>query len=177
MGASTVPPTNQTGVLEVDLARVLKAQPRELKTNLSDITSGDQNGTCHPVPSDWPICRSSRSGYFWLPNFLNHTTVEEVGAVLREWAWLPREGCFYGAEWFLCLLLVPTCPSPGQMPAPVPLLPSCSFCHVLRDSCWMALDDGRLPVQCHWLPVGDQEAGLRCPPCLSVSNPKGKTAG
>ncbi|XP_045075527.1 frizzled-10-A-like [Coregonus clupeaformis] len=174
---SLVIPTNLTGVVEDDLTGVEGVKQGELKTNLSDITSHDHNGTCHLVPSDWPICISRGSKHFSLPNFLNHTSVEEVGIVLREWAWLAKAGCHHGAEWFLCLLLVPRCPLPGQVPTKVPLLPCCSFCHVLQDSCWPALDDGQLPVECNMLPDRDQEAGLRCPSCVSVSNRKGKTAG
>ncbi|KAI9526142.1 hypothetical protein NQZ68_002690 [Dissostichus eleginoides] len=121
---------------------------------------------CLPVPSDWPICSGKRPESFTLPNFFNHTSVEEVGAVLQEWAWLTKLGCHHGAEWFLCLLLAPHCTAP-----PHPHLPCRSFCQVLQDSCWASLEDGRLPVECHLLPDGGQEPGG--PACASVSNLKG----
>lgn len=126
---------------------------------------------CLPVPSDWPICSGKRPKFFTLPNFFNHTSVEEVGAVLEEWAWLTRKGCHHSAEWFLCLLLAPRCPPPAT-----PLhLPCRSFCQVLQDSCWASLENGRLPVECHLLPEGEQELGR--PACVSVSNWKGNPAG
>lgn len=126
---------------------------------------------CLAVPSDWPICSGKRSKFFTLPNYFNHTSVEEVGVVLQEWAWLKRAGCHHSAEWFLCLLLAPRCPSP-----PTPLhLPCRSFCHVLQDSCWASLENGRLPVECHLLPDGAQEPGR--PACISVSNWKGNPGG
>jgi len=124
---------------------------------------------CLPVPSDWPVCK--RPNFFTLPNFFNHTSVEEVRAVLDEWAWLVRAGCHHSAEWFLCLLLAPRCPSPA---APL-LLPCRGFCHVLQDSCWASLENGRLPVECDHLPETAQEPGR--PACASVSNWKGNPSG
>lgn len=126
---------------------------------------------CLPVPSDWSICSGKQPKFFTLPNFFNHTSVEEVGAVLREWAWLAREGCHHSAEWFLCLLLAPRCPSPT---APLHL-PCRSFCQVLQDSCWASLENGCLPVECRLLPEGAQEPGR--PACVSVSNWKGNPGG
>lgn len=126
---------------------------------------------CLPVPSDWPICSGKRPKYFTLPNYFNHTSVEEVGAVLQEWAWLTRAKCHHSAEWFLCLLLAPTCPSP----AAAPHLPCRSFCQVLQDSCWASLENGRLPVECRLLPERTQEPGR--PACASVSNLKGNPGG
>lgn len=123
---------------------------------------------CLPVPSDWPICSAKRPQSLVLPNFFNHTSVDEVGAVLKEWAWLARKGCHPSAEWFLCLLLVPRCPAQA-------LLPCRSFCQTLRDSCWASLDDGRLPVECHLLP--DVAPDHSHPACLSVSNWKGNLGG
>lgn len=123
---------------------------------------------CLPVPSDWPICSVNHPQSLVLPNFLNHTSVDEVGAVLKEWAWLARKGCHPSAEWFLCLLLVPRCPAQA-------LLPCRSFCQTLRDSCWPSLDDGRLPVECHLLP--DVAPNHSHPTCLSVSNLKGNLGG
>lgn len=123
---------------------------------------------CLPVPSDWPICSAGRPQSLTLPNVLNHTSVDEVGAVLKEWAWLARKGCHPGAEWFLCLLLAPRCSA--QAP-----LPCRSFCQTLRDSCWASLDNGRLPVECHLLP--DVAPGRSHPTCLSVSNWKGNLGG
>nr|XP_054603583.1 uncharacterized protein LOC129165166 [Nothobranchius furzeri] len=124
---------------------------------------------CLPVPSHWSICKWPNS--FSLPNFFNHTSVEEVGAVLQEWAWLVRAGCHHSTEWFLCLLLVPRCAPPA---APFDL-PCRSFCSVLQDSCWASLENGRLPVECHHLPEREQEPER--PACASVSNRKGNPAG
>lgn len=138
--------------------------PFDSRTNVSD-------PTCLPVPSDWPICSGKRPKFFTLPNFFNHTSVEEVGAVLQEWAWLTRAGCHHSAEWFLCLLLAPRCSSPA---APAHL-PCRSFCLVLQDSCWASLENGRLPVDCHLLPESEQEASY--PSCVSVSNWKGNPGG
>lgn len=121
---------------------------------------------CLPLPSDWPICSGQRPQSLTLPNVFNHTSVDQVGAVLKEWAWLVEKGCHPGAEWFLCLLLVPGCPAPG--PA---LLPCRSSCQTLRDSCWAWLDDGRLPVACHHLPEAAPGRGL--PTCMSVGTWKG----
>ncbi|KAL6115187.1 uncharacterized protein ACO6RY_00098 [Pungitius sinensis] len=118
--------------------------------------------SCLPVPPAWPICSVRRPESFALPNFLNHTTAEEVGAVLQEWAWLPGARCHHSAEWFLCLLLAPACPQPAEPP------PCRSFCQVLQDSCWASLEGGRLPVECHLLP---ERA------CASVSNLKGNAGG
>lgn len=123
---------------------------------------------CLPVPSDWPICSAKRPRSLTLPNAFNHTSVDEVGAVLKEWAWLARKGCHPSAEWFLCLLLAPRCSAP-------PPLPCRSFCQTLLDSCWASLDNGRLPVECHLLP--DVAPGRSHPTCLSVSNWKGNFGG
>lgn len=127
------------------------------------------NPACLPVPSDWSICSGKKPKFFTLPNFFNHTSVEEVGAVLQEWAWLTKTGCHHSAEWFLCLLLAPRCPSPATP------LPCRSFCQVLQDSCWASLENGRLPVECHLLPEGAPELGR--PACVSVSNWKGNRGG
>lgn len=115
---------------------------------------------CLPAPSDWPICSARRPQTLTLPNIFNHTSVEEVGAVLREWAWLVERGCHPSAEWFLCLLLAPGCPRRAPLPCR-------SFCQTLRDSCWAWLDHGRLPVACQHLP------DVAPPTCVSVSNWKG----
>lgn len=123
---------------------------------------------CLPVPSDWPICSAKHPQSLTLPNVFNHTSVDEVGAVLKEWAWLVEEGCHPSAEWFLCLLLVPGCP--GRAP-----LPCRSFCQTLHDSCWASLENGRLPVACHHLPDVAPERSR--PTCVSVSNWKGNLAG
>lgn len=123
---------------------------------------------CFPVPADWPICSAERSGSLTLPNLLNHTSVDEVGAVLAEWVWLAEKGCHPSAERFLCLLLVPGCP--GQAPPPCR-----SFCQTLQDSCWASLEKGRLPVACHHLPDAVPEHSR--PTCVSVSNWKGNRCG
>lgn len=123
---------------------------------------------CLPVPSDWPICSGKKPRFLTLPNFFNHTSVEQAGEVLRRWEVLAKAGCYPNAEWFLCLLLAPGCPSAS---APPPL-PCRSFCHVLRDSCWASLESGgRFPVECDLLPDTAQEPGL--PACVSVSKWKG----
>lgn len=131
----------------------------------SEVSSVDTTSTspCFPVPSDWPICK--QPNVFSLPNFFNHTSVEEVDAVLREWVWLVRTRCHRHTERFLCLLLAPRCPIPA---AP---LPSRGFCHVLQDSCWAFLENGRLPVDCHFLPETEQE--YQSPGCAAVSSRKG----
>lgn len=127
---------------------------------------------CLPVPSDWPVCSGKMPKFFTLPNFFNHTSVEQVGEVLQTWAGLAKAGCHPNAEWFLCLLLAPGCPSaPALQP-----LPCRSFCHFLRDSCWASLEGGRFPVECDLLPERAQEAG-RPPACVSVSKWKGNRPG
>lgn len=133
------------------------------------INNGTTVSPCLPVPSDWPICK--QLSFFTLPNIFNHTSVEEVGTALKEWAWLVRAGCHHSTEWFLCLLLAPRCTSPS---APIHF-PCRSFCFVLQDSCWASLENGRLPVECHLLPEQAQEPER--PACASVSNRKGNTGG
>lgn len=169
---------------DVESVMVLRGD-KVLLSNLSDVT-GTADGVldpsltpaaltpasdpaCLPVPSDWSVCFGKKPKFFTLPNFFNHTSVEEVGAVLQEWAWLTRTGCHHSAEWFLCLLLAPRCPSPATP------LPCRSFCQVLQDSCWASLENGRLPVECHLLPEGAPELGR--PLCVSVSNWKGNRGG
>lgn len=161
---------------DVDSVMVLtgdKVLPGNLTGIIGDVSEingtveGDPMLPCLPVPSDWSICSGKWSKWFTLPNFLNHTSVEEVGLVLQEWAWLAREGCHHSAEWFLCLLLAPGCPSTTT---PVHL-PCRNFCQVLQDSCWASLENGRLPVECHLLPERSQEPGHSA--CVSVSNRKG----
>lgn len=152
--------------------------PNSISVVSDDTNAGDGDGVgdgvdtslppCLPVPSDWPICSAKHPQSLTLPNIFNHTSVDEVGAVLAEWAWLVEKGCHPSAEWFLCLLLVPGCP--GRAP-----LPCRSFCQTLRDSCWAALDNGRLPVACHHLPDAAPERSR--PTCASVSNWKGNLGG
>lgn len=156
--------TSDVSKINGTLVGVLESTPADNLINGSD-------SPCLSVPSDWPICSGKQSKFFTLPNFFNHTSVEEVAAVLQEWAWLTRAGCHHGVEWFLCLLLAPSCPTPA---APVHL-PCRSFCHVLQDSCWASLENGRLPVECHLLPETAQEPGR--PVCESVSNWKGNPGG
>lgn len=122
---------------------------------------------CFPVPADWPICKQPK--FFTLPNFFNHTSVEEVEAVLNKWVWLKRASCHHSTELFLCLLLAPRCSLPASH------LPCRSFCHVLQDSCWGSLENGSLPVDCHLLPESEQE--FETPGCATVSNQKGNTGG
>lgn len=148
----------------LDGGKVLPVNLTRLIEDVANISGTVVNSTaCLPVPSHWAICK--KPTLFTLPNLLNHTSVEEVGAVLQQWAWLTRAGCHHSVEWFLCLLLAPRCPAPS-----VPQhLPCRSFCHVLQDSCWASLESGRLPVECHLLP---EQA-----PCVSVSNWKGNPSG
>lgn len=124
---------------------------------------------CLTKGSDWPFCSSGGTEGFSLPNFLNHTSQEEVAVVFREWAWLLRSGCHHGVEWFFCLLLMPQCHQPSNKALKAPL-PCRSFCEVLLDSCWINLQSRDLPVACHTLPEG-QHLGQ---PCVVVSNLKGK---
>ncbi len=164
--------SNLTGIIG-DISQLYGTVKGVLESTLrppdSHINSSDP--LCLPVPSDWSICSGKQPKSFALPNFFNHTSVEEVGAVLQEWAWLTKEGCHHGAEWFLCLLLAPRCPLPA---APLHL-PCRSFCQVLQDSCWASLENGHLPVECHLLPERAQEPGR--PACVSVSNWKGNPGG
>lgn len=180
------------------------------------LTSGSDNAPtlptgatprCLPLDSDLPFCAARKGApeaerRFSVPNFLNHTSVEEVRATLSEWAWLLRAGCHHAVEWFFCLLLVPRCDGDGGSgkagrgggdvggggsSGVRPLLPSrsrlpCrSFCEVLVDSCWTVLPEGRLPVECHLLPEdtgadgGDDDGGDEGFRCLSVSNQKGNS--
>uniref|UniRef100_A0A3Q0QVJ8 Collagen alpha-1(XVIII) chain n=1 Tax=Amphilophus citrinellus TaxID=61819 RepID=A0A3Q0QVJ8_AMPCI len=119
---------------------------------------------CLLVDTALPFCSSMVGQRFVVPNYFNQSSVEEVQALLNEWAWLLSSQCHHSLEWFFCLLLVPKC---GSL-APLPVLPCQSFCEVLRDSCWMLLDEGRLPVECHTLP-DEEDDGYQC---LSVSNQK-----
>lgn len=119
---------------------------------------------CLLLETSLPFCSFVVGQRFVVPNYLNHSTVEEVHALLNDWAWLLRSQCHHSLEWFFCLLLVPKC-------GPVALLPCRSFCEVLKDSCWTLLDEGHLPVECHALPEEEEEEdGYQC---LSVSNQKG----
>lgn len=122
------------------------------------MTGGDVSPVCLPHGSDWGFCLSGgggRSGTFALPNFLNHTTADEVGATLADWAVFLSSRCHRDVERFFCLLLAPACP--GASPSPLstpPLLPCRSLCEILTDACWAALGGRDLPVTCHSLPEG-----------------------
>lgn len=126
---------------------------------------------CLLRPPDWPICSWVRvQGHrasLALPNFLDHSSLGEVGAELQQWAWLARSSCHPAIQWFLCLLLVPPCP----LTVSASPLPCRSFCLLLQDSSWAWLDRGRLPVQCHHLPE-EAPVGSKTP-CMSVSTWKG----
>lgn len=125
------------------------------------MTAGDVSPVCLPHSSDWGFCLSGSSGgsggrskTFAVPNFLNHTTAEEVGATLADWAVFLRSRCHRDVERFFCLLLAPACPGSSSSPPPPPLLPCRSLCEILTDACWAALGGRDLPVTCHSLPEG-----------------------
>lgn len=120
---------------------------------------------CMQINTTLPFCSYMVGESFAVPNYLNQSSVEEVRALLNEWAWLLQSHCHHSLERFFCLLLVPQC---GSV-VPSPVLPCQSFCQVLQDSCWMLLDEGHLPVECQTLP-DEEDEGYQC---LSVSNQKG----
>lgn len=124
-----------------------------------------ESSQCLMIDTALPFCSSMVGESFAVPNYLNQSSVEEVRALLNEWAWLLRSHCHHSLEHFFCLLLVPQC---GSM-VPPPVLPCQSFCRVLQDSCWTLLDEGHLPVECQTLP-DEEDEGCQC---LSVSNQKG----
>lgn len=119
---------------------------------------------CLLLESSLPFCSSLVGQQFTVPNFLNQSSVTEVRELLSNWAWLLNSKCHHSLEWFFCLLLLPNCGRGVRIPCR-------SFCEVLKDSCWMLLDQGHLPVECQALPEEEEEDGYRC---LSVSNQKGK---
>jgi len=139
--------------------------PTENHTEVAQSALDSESPECLFLDTALPFCSSMVGQRFALPNFFNHSSVEEVRALLNEWAWLLGSRCHHSLEWFFCLLLVPKC---GSV-VPLPVLPCQSFCQVLRDSCWMLLDEGHLPVECHTLP-DEEDDGYQC---LSVSNQKG----
>lgn len=149
--------------------RVTTSPEDHIQTHLNQTAegSGEQGGSpkCWLLATALPFCSSMTGDAILLPNYLNHSTVAEVRALLHSWAWLLKSRCHHSLEWFFCLLLAPKCGS-----LVVPPLPCRSFCEVLKDSCWTLLDEGRLPVECHSLP-DEEDDGYRC---LSVSNQKGK---
>lgn len=118
---------------------------------------------CLLLESSLPFCSSMYGQQFAVPNYLNQSSVEEVRALLHDWAWLLNTKCHRSLEWFFCLLSLPKCGAAVRMPCR-------SFCEVLKDSCWTLLDQGHLPVECQALP--EEEDGYRC---LSVSNQKGNS--
>lgn len=119
---------------------------------------------CLLLQSSLPFCSSMVGQQFAVPNYLNQSSVEEVRALLHDWAWLLNTKCHRSLEWFFCLLSLPKCGAAVRMPCR-------SFCEVLKDSCWALLDQGHLPVECQALPE-EEEDGYRC---LSVSNQKGNS--
>lgn len=122
---------------------------------------------CLLLESSLPFCSSMVGQQFAVPNYLNQSSVEEVRALLRDWAWLLNSKCHRSLEWFFCLLSLPKCGAAVRMPCR-------SFCEVLKDNCWTLLDQGHLPVECQALPEEEEEEedGYRC---LSVSNQKGNS--
>lgn len=90
-----------------------------------DLGGSDHSKTVRGIPDyllllpDWPLCSGAggRRASFALPNFLNQSSLGEVGAELQEWPWLARSSYHPAAQWFLCLLQAPA--------APLPVCPSC----------------------------------------------------
>lgn len=128
-------------------------------------TAPAESPQCLLLGSSLPFCSFMVGQQFAVPNYLNQSSVEEVRALLRDWAWLLSSKCHHGLEWFFCLLLLPKCSTVVRMPCR-------SFCEVLKDSCWTLLDRGHLPVECQALPEEQEEDGYRC---LSVRNQKGNS--
>lgn len=120
--------------------------------------------SCLVLDAALPFCSSKFGETFAVPNYFNHSSLEEVQALLKEWAWLLESRCHHSLEWFFCLLLVPKC----DPATPMLTLPCRSFCEVLLDSCWALLEGQHLPVECHTLP--DASHGYQC---LSVCNQNG----
>ncbi|KAL2088133.1 hypothetical protein ACEWY4_016961 [Coilia grayii] len=125
---------------------------------------GGAPATCLPRDPAWAFCSSAdgdggggggrRSGPFAVPNFLNLTRAEEVGAVLGDWALLLSSACHRDVERFFCLLLTPPCPHGGAGGSALPQLPCRSLCEILMDACWATLGGRGLPVTCDSLPEG-----------------------
>lgn len=163
----------QTSVIEQEPSQVAlfsqtgadSQAPAESYTEVAKSALVLESPQCLLLESALPFCSSMVGERFAVPNHLNQSSVEDIQALLNEWAWLLRSHCHHSLEWFFCLLLVPKCDSLG----PLPVLPCRSFCEVLRDSCWTLLDEGHLPVECHTLP-DEEDDGYQC---LSVSNWKG----
>lgn len=129
-------------------------------------THATESPRCVLVESDFPFCYGLNTGSFTVPNFLNQSSVEDVQALLGEWAFLIQSGCHHAVEWFFCLLAMPRCGVPGLPPQ----MPCRSFCELLIDSCWTLLQDRRLPVECSSLPEESDDGSQ----CLSVCTQKGK---
>lgn len=129
-------------------------------------TPATESPRCLLVDSDLPFCHGLETSSFTVPNFFNQSSVEDVQALLGEWAFLMQSGCHHAVEWFFCLLAMPRCGVPGLSPK----MPCRSFCELLIDSCWTLLQDRRLPVECSSLPEGSDDGNQ----CLFVSTQKGK---
>lgn len=129
-------------------------------------TPATESARCVLVDSDLPFCHGLEKGSFTVPNFFNQSSVEDVQALLGEWAFFIQSGCHHAVERFFCLLAMPRCGVPGLSPQ----MPCRSFCELLIDSCWTVLQDRRFPVECSSLPE-ESDDGKQC---LSVSTQKGK---
>ncbi|XP_078540255.1 uncharacterized protein LOC144825314 [Lissotriton helveticus] len=156
-------PANPSDSPEFDLLTSTKASASASSSNLSaGLPSLYPSGTlpaahCLPVPVDLPFCHRRGIGNFQLPNFWNHSSVQEVRAALHEWGGLLTSGCHCFVESFFCLLLVPRC-NASRPTVPPLLLPPCrGFCEVLRDKCWHDLQGVQLPLSCDSLPEEDAE--------------------
>lgn len=125
-------------------------------------------GRCQPIPTHLPFCSVLGTSHVRLPNYLRHSSEEEIRAALHEWEGLLESRCHRYLEWFLCLLLLPGC-SPW---VPVTPPPCQGFCEAVRDLCWTHLAGGRLPLPCDALPEEDDGVS-----CVFINASAGNVAG
>lgn len=161
--ASQIPIISQS--LPTSQTAVASQPPIKNQTPVASPAVVLESPRCLILDTTLSFCSSMGVESFTVPNYLNQSSVEEIQALLNEWAWLLSSNCHHSLEWFFCLLLVPKCGPPGLPP----VWPCRSFCEVLRDGCWSLLDEGHLPVECHTLP-DEEDDGYQC---FSVSNKKG----
>ncbi|XP_007437430.2 collagen alpha-1(XVIII) chain-like [Python bivittatus] len=125
-------------------------------------------GRCLPLPTKLSYCNHLGMKHFRVPNYLHHSSEEEVRAALHEWEGLLKSRCHRYLEWFLCLLLVPGC----NASLPVTPPPCRGFCEALKDLCWIHWKEGRLPISCDSLPAEDGPYS-----CVFVNVSAGNKAG